>query len=182
VDLLGRSMTTKVIKTTARGQGEGKNKILKGNRFIVWVVESIIVVLIAFNAYLVYSLTSSSSYNFFDSKLASVESGVDPSNFKIQVEVLNGCGEKGIGQKVMKFLRNRGFDVVNIDNANHFEYNETIVLDRKGSNGPSTDAFKVGVALGSPNVILQENTVRMVDVSVIVGKDYNRLLFYKEQN
>jgi hypothetical protein len=82
----------------------------------------------------------------------------------------------------MRFLRDKGFDVVNIDNADHFEYRETIVLDRRGTDGPSKAARAVGGALGTYNVLLQSNEDRMVDVSVVIGKDYDELLFHEEND
>ena len=82
----------------------------------------------------------------------------------------------------MRFLRERGFDVVNIDNADHFEYRETVVLDRRGTDGPSEAARAVGNALGTQYVLLQRNDDRLVDVSVVIGKDYDELLFSVEND
>lgn len=155
-----------------------------GGRWRVRLLEGVILFLIGLNAYLVYSVATSSA--FFTSAEPSAEPVVDPSAFEVQVEVLNGCGERGIGQLAMRYLRERGFDVVNIDNADHFGYRETIVLDRRGSNGPhgphgpSEAARAVGNALGTQHVLLQRNADRLVDVSVVIGKDYGKLLFYEE--
>ncbi len=156
------------------GQGNQRN----ASRWHVRLLEGVIVLLIGLNAYLVYSVATSSA--FFSSTERPVEEAVDPAVFLVQVEVLNGCGERGIGQLAMRFLRERGYDVVNIDNADHFEYRETIVLDRRGRDGPSDAARAIGVALGTHNVLIQRNVDRMVDVSVIIGKDYDELLFHEE--
>ena len=126
------------------------------------------------------SVATSSAFS--SSAERSVEVVVDPSAFHIQVEVLNGCGVRGIGQQAMRFLRERGFDVVNIDNADHFEYRETVVLDRRGTDGPSEAARAVGNALGTQYVLLQRNDDRLVDVSVVIGKDYGELLFSVEND
>ncbi|MCY3555405.1 MAG: LytR C-terminal domain-containing protein [Gemmatimonadetes bacterium] len=149
-----------------------------GGRWRVRVLEGVIFILVGLNAYLVYSVATSSAFSM--SAERSVEAVVDPSAFHIQVEVLNGCGERGIGQQAMRFLRERGFDVVNIDNADHFEYRETVVLDRRGTDGPSEAARAVGNALGTQYVLLQRNDDRLVDVSVVIGKDYGELLFSVE--
>lgn len=151
-----------------------------GGRWRVRVLEGAIIVLVGLNAYLVYSVATSSVFS--TSAERSVEAVVDPSAFHIQVEVLNGCGERGIGQLAMRFLRERGFDVVNIDNADHFEYRETVVLDRRGTDGPSEAARAVGNALGTQYVLLQRNDDRLVDVSVVIGKDYGELLFSVEND
>lgn len=166
--------------------GRGPGGRGPGGRWRVRLLEVVILVLIGLNAYLVYSVATSSA--FFPSAERSAEAAVDPSAFLVQVEVLNGCGETGIGQLAMRYLRERGFDVVHIDNADHFGYRETIVLDRRGSrgpngpNGPSEAARAVGNALGTPHVLLQRNEDRLVDVSVVIGKDYGELLFYEEND
>jgi len=56
------------------------------------------------------------------------------------------------------------------------------VLDRRGTDGPSQAARAVGNALGTPHVLLQRNEDRLVDVSVVIGKDYGELLFYEEND
>ena len=159
--------------------GGRQDSVSDGNRRGRWrvrLLEGVIVLLIGLNAYLVYSVATSSAFS------SSAGAVLDPTVFEIQVEVLNGCGEPGIGQLVMRFLREQGFDVVHIDNADHFGYRETIVLDRRGGNGPSEAARAVGGALGTPNVLLQQNDERMVDVSVVIGRDYNELLFHEEKD
>ena len=177
---VGVTMTRQVIKPSGNRPFQGQGSQRNGNRGRVRVLEGVIVLLIGLNTYLVYSVATSSA--FFSSAEQSAEEVVDPSVFQIQVEVLNGCGERGIGQLAMRFLRDKGFDVVNIDNADHFEYRETIVLDRRGTDGPSKAARAVGGALGTYNVLLQSNEDRMVDVSVVIGKDYDELLFHEEND
>ncbi len=173
-------MTRQVIQPAAKrpdAVSEGRGP---GGRWRVRVLEGVIIFLVGLNAYLVYSVATSSAFS--TSAVRSAESVVDPSAFHIQVEVLNGCGEQGIGQRAMRFLRERGFDVVNIDNADHFEYRETVVLDRRGTDGPSEAARAVGNALGTQYVLLQRNDDRLVDVSVVIGKDYDELLFSVEND
>ena len=177
---VGVTMTRQVIKPMGNRPFQGQGSQRNANRGRVRVLEGVIVLLIGLNAYLVYSVATSSA--FFSSAEQSAEEVVDPSVFQIQVEVLNGCGERGIGQLAMRFLRDKGFDVVNIDNADHFEYRETIVLDRRGTDGPSKAARAVGGALGTHNVLLQSNEDRMVDVSVVIGKDHDELLFHEEND
>ncbi len=171
-------MARQVVPPTESRQDAVSNGNRRGGRWRVRLLEGVIVLLIGLNAYLVYSVATSSAFS--SSAGRSAGAVPDPSVFQIQVEVLNGCGEPGIGQRVMRYLREQGFDVVHIDNADHFEYGETIVLDRRGENGPSRAARAVGGALGTPNVLLQRNDERMVDVSVVIGKDYGELLFHEE--
>ena len=184
VHRVGSAMARQVVQSAADRQDAVSDGRRRGSRWRVRLLEGAIVLLIGLNAYLVYSVATSPALSSSAGRSTgqSAEAVLDPSVFQIQVEVLNGCGEPGIGQLVMRFLRERGFDVVNIDNADHFEYRETIVLDRRGKNGPSEAARAVGGALGTPNVLLQRNDERMVDVSVVIGKDYGELLFHDEKD
>ena len=96
----------------------------------------------------------------------------------IQVEVLNGCGVSGTADKFTEFLRSRKFDVVGIGNYTSFDIEKTMVIDRTGN---MESAYKVAAALGidKKNVIQQVNDNYFLDVSLVIGKDYNKLKPYK---
>jgi len=92
----------------------------------------------------------------------------------IQLDVLNGCGVKGVGAKFTGFLRGSGFDVVEMKNYKTFNIAQTLVVDRVGDLGP---ARRVAAALGVAEkyVVQQINPDYFVDVSVIIGEDYRTL-------
>jgi hypothetical protein len=92
----------------------------------------------------------------------------------VQLDVLNGCGAKGAGAKFTEYLRTNGFDVVEMKNYKTFSVPQTLVVDRVGN---LTAARRVAAALGvsDRNVIQQINPDYFVDVSVIVGADYENL-------
>jgi len=91
---------------------------------------------------------------------------------KIRIEVLNGCGEKGIAKDVTTHLRNLGYDVVNVGNAESFYYAVTIVIDRFGKIENAKDVAK---ALKTDNYIQQIDKKRILEISVIIGKDYQEI-------
>ena len=86
----------------------------------------------------------------------------------VAVEVLNGCGEPGIADRVASHLRDCGFDVMYVGNAGDFKFSETIVVDRTGDHEKT---HAVAGALGRPPVIHQVGTAFFVDVTVVLGKD-----------
>jgi hypothetical protein len=92
----------------------------------------------------------------------------------IQLDVLNGCGSKGAGVKFTSFLRNNGFDVVEMKNYKTFSVTQTLVIDRIGD---LAQARRVAAALGvaEKNVVQQINQDYFVDVSVIIGADFTSL-------
>ncbi|MCX6149460.1 MAG: LytR C-terminal domain-containing protein [Ignavibacteriales bacterium] len=101
----------------------------------------------------------------------------------VQLEVLNGCGVSGTGQKVTDFLRKNNFDVVNVSNyiVNNQYINDishTLVIDRIGNKA---NAKKVADLLGvkNENIIEQINNDYFLDVSLIIGRDFNQLKPYK---
>jgi len=168
----------KRIRTRPLIQSSGALRNTKRQQMRLWIVEGIIVILIGLNAYLLYSVFAPTITGL--TPLDSPQMTSNSAYAYVQVEVLNGCGEAGISQQVMKYLRKQGFDVVNIDNAEHFKFPETIILDRRGGQEISESAKAVAQALGTPHVILQRNEDRLVDVTAIIGKDYQELRFYGE--
>lgn len=92
----------------------------------------------------------------------------------IQAEVLNGCGIGGVADRFTDFLRNNKVDVVNVSNYSSFDMDKTLVIDRTGN---MANARKIAETLGikAENVIQQINNEYFVDVSVVIGRDYNQL-------
>ena len=92
----------------------------------------------------------------------------------IQVEVLNGCGRSGIADIFTDFLRKHHFDVVHQGNYISFDVDNSLVIDRTGNR---KNAEKVAEVLGinKKYIITQINNDYFLDVSVIIGKDYNQL-------
>lgn len=91
----------------------------------------------------------------------------------LTVLVLNGCGAEGVGQRAARFLRERGYDVVDFRNAEHFSYDQTIVVDRIGDIG---SAAALGRLLSTSNVIQQIQETPLEDLVVVVGGDFDRFL------
>ncbi|MBM3262137.1 MAG: LytR C-terminal domain-containing protein [candidate division Zixibacteria bacterium] len=146
--------------------------------FRLWLLEGMIVLLVGVNVFFLYTLMTGG--NTPVEPLSAPPEQPSPSFVHVQVEILNGCGDPAVSQAMLKYLRKQGFDVVNMENAEHFNFPETIVLDRSGQETVSEAAAAVAQALGTPNVVRQRNDDRMVDVTAIIGQDYDRLLFYDD--
>ena len=93
----------------------------------------------------------------------------------IQLEVLNGCGVSGAADKITDFLRKKHVDVVQIGNYMSNEIDKTLVIDRTGNKA---NAQKIADILGIDykNIVQQINEDYFLDVSLVIGKDYNQLL------
>ena len=92
----------------------------------------------------------------------------------IQLDVLNGCGGKGVASKFTSYLRGAGFDVVEMKNYKVSSVPRTLVVDRVGNLAA---ARRVATSLGvsESNIVQQINPDYFVDVSVIIGGDYSTL-------
>lgn len=92
----------------------------------------------------------------------------------IKVEVLNGCGEKGIASKISDFLRTEHIDVIRSENADNFDYERTMLIQR------SDNLFNLKTVAKALNfdindedrVIIQPISTSDVDLTLILGKDY----------
>jgi hypothetical protein len=96
----------------------------------------------------------------------------------LQVEVRNGCGVAGLAGQMTRFLRTRGFDVVEIGDYESFDVEETVVIDRAGD--PEA-ARKIALAIGLPPDRVREGVdlEAYLDASVLIGCDYASFRAFK---
>lgn len=88
---------------------------------------------------------------------------------RIRIEVLNGAGQAGLAREATEQLRDRGFDVVYWGNAREFGQDSSLVLDRVGSEEV---ARTVASALGITNIRSAPDSTLLLEVTVILGKDW----------
>lgn len=91
----------------------------------------------------------------------------DPGS--VRVEVLNGAGTAGLAREATHHLRSHGFDVVFFGNAGRFDHVHSAVIDRTGDMAP---ARAVAAALGVDSVSTLVDTSLMLDVTVVLGRDW----------
>ncbi|HEY6196204.1 MAG TPA: LytR C-terminal domain-containing protein [Candidatus Eisenbacteria bacterium] len=90
----------------------------------------------------------------------------------VRVQVLNGSGEPGVGTRVAAWLREGGFQVTDVRNADRNDYFATFVVARRSD---LSLAREVAHYLGGPPLVRQEWSSELADVSVLVGSDRSRL-------
>jgi len=147
-----------------------KDSANKNSRSVNIFLNLVIVLLAGLVIFLSFSLLTKISALAFNED----ETDLNKTPKIIQLEVLNGCGITGIAEKFTNYLRKENFDVVQVGNYSSYDINNTLVVDRTGNK---TNAAKVAEAIGvdSKNIIQQINNDYFLDVSVIIGKDFNRL-------
>jgi hypothetical protein len=88
---------------------------------------------------------------------------------RVRVEVRNAAGVAGVARSVTDLLRAEGFDVVQYGNAQSFDRDSTVVIDRVGREEL---AEGVANALGIRNVLVEPDPDLYVDVTVMLGRDW----------
>lgn len=95
-----------------------------------------------------------------------------PESRVIRVQVLNGSGESGAAAKAASHLRAGGFHVVEVRNADRFDYFATLVVARTEDPAPAID---VADYLGDPPVIRQAWNSDLAEVTVVLGRDLSKV-------
>ena len=92
-----------------------------------------------------------------------------PEGQRVRVEVLNASGTAGLARAVTNRLRDQGYDVVFFGNARGFGGDTSYVIDRAGD---ARSAESVAAALGIARVESRPDPALMLDVTVIVARDW----------
>jgi LytR cell envelope-related transcriptional attenuator len=95
-----------------------------------------------------------------------------PAGRVIRVQVLNGSGEEGAASRTASFLRSGGYHVVEVRNADRFDYFATLVVARTEDPAP---AREVAHYLGKPPVVRQAWNSDLAEVTVVIGRDRSQL-------
>jgi len=151
-----------------QGKNQSNDSTMKSGNIMKRILSGLIIVLILVIGYFGYGYISHVSTKANDDNVENKSPRI------LQLDVLNGCGARGIGAKFTDYLRTQGFDVVESKNYKSFQIPQTLVIDRIGD---LTAARRVATALGvkENNIVQQLNLDYFVDISVIIGKDYTQL-------
>lgn len=103
--------------------------------------------------------------------------GSDVAELSVSVEVLNGTHANGLAAQAGTVLESFGYEVVTVANANHNEYERTLVISRRGDQ---EEAQQVAMVIDCAEDLAQwadlgEDILQQssVDVTVILGRDFN---------
>jgi hypothetical protein len=94
-----------------------------------------------------------------------------------RVEVLNGCGVDNLAYRVSLYLREKGFDVVEISNVAGPKMERTIIIERV--DGGMKNAKRLGEAINCSNMSTMIDSTLFLEATLILGEDYQKF-FSKE--
>ena len=109
-------------------------------------------------------------------KLLRKNSYEQKTGHRIQIEILNGCGQRYIAKMYQDFLRYEGYDVMDAKNASSKYEHSTIYLHRGDPEMASHLSEVVGV--GDSLIIENIDESLMFDLTLVIGNDYTELDSY----
>ncbi len=111
-----------------------------------------------------------------------------PVQTRVQVEVLNGCGEKGIAKALSLLLRKNDYDVVNQGNylengKEKFDVPNTKIIDQMNTDKNIARARDLADLMGVDHRFIEsfENPSPIADLTIIIGKDFRNLAIFRKK-
>ena len=96
----------------------------------------------------------------------------------IKIEILNGCGISGIAAEYKNIIREKTFDVQLTGNAPNFNFETTQIIARS-DNTPAAYLLAKELGMSESTVLIQKDETRRVDITLILGKDYQNIPAFK---
>ncbi|MCK4352308.1 LytR C-terminal domain-containing protein [candidate division WOR-3 bacterium] len=88
---------------------------------------------------------------------------------QIRVEVLNGTSISGLAERTADFLREKGFDVVDVGSANE-KIEATVILDR--ADRDLRNARLVRRVLRQGRTSFEPHPLQLLEISLVLGSDF----------
>jgi hypothetical protein len=101
--------------------------------------------------------------------------GMEPvTDDDVRVQVLNGNGVPGIGEEVAARLQGEDFRVILSGNAQRLNYRKTLIVTYDESPQGQKQAERAQDLLGVGEVQVSAQGQGIVDLTIVVGKDFVR--------
>lgn len=100
----------------------------------------------------------------------STEEAIRDENIVIRLEILNATETTGLASRTAELYRSYGFDVVTVGNAAVENLDETLVIDRVGSD---VFAQRTADIIRAPAIEIDVDPSATVDVTIVLGKDFD---------
>jgi len=94
------------------------------------------------------------------------------SDSRVKIEVLNGCGVPGVGEKVSSSIDLSKYQIVNSGNADNFDHAETVIVVYSADKTIAAAAQELRNELQVGKIESHPQGQDTAQISVIVGKDF----------
>ncbi len=99
---------------------------------------------------------------------------------KLKVEIYNACGVQGVAKELTDYLRNfEKVDVVFYGNYDVWNIPETLVIDRRDDNLSNAKSIGRIIGVKEQRLFPHLSPDRQVDVTILIGKNYEELKAFK---
>ena len=96
---------------------------------------------------------------------------------RIEVMVYNGCGQKGLAKLYTEFLRAEGFDVIDSDNADRFDYEKSQIVVTRNDYKKGTFLAAI-MGIDTKDIVIDNASDVFYDLELLIGIDYRELSSY----
>ena len=165
-----RSRPVKTLRSSRSRQSGGVYDFFKRKMILL-----LIWILVVINAVLLSSMVQRLIATGGETPPGSMFTMQEP----LKVEVLNGCGITGLANEFAELLRRKECNVVNVDNAEDFNYQKTIIIDHGRRESRNIEKFREIVGLDEDRVLLIRSQQSEAELSLIIGADYEQLKAFR---
>ncbi|RAP31564.1 hypothetical protein DID78_01015 [Candidatus Marinamargulisbacteria bacterium SCGC AG-343-D04] len=99
---------------------------------------------------------------------------------QLNVEVLNGTGKAGKAKRTARVLKKFGLNIPRFDNAGHFNYPNTVLVDWKGNIEQSLKLAQL-LNIQPENIIVYDKDQKPLDFTLVIGQDWKDIKHLLEQ-
>jgi len=99
----------------------------------------------------------------------------------ISIEILNGCGAHGVANVFSEVLREKQYDVVSVGNAETFDYERSVIIDRGRTDRKKVEKIASILGVSRDRILQIESQTSQSDVTLIIGSDYTGLKAYRQR-
>ncbi len=102
---------------------------------------------------------------------------------RIQIEILNGCGQQGIANKLADRLSEKNYDVVNKGNylekgKVNWEVAHSKIINHLAESDEAEDLAGL-IGIDKTNVETFNSTTPVIDLTVVIGRDFPELKIFR---
>lgn len=110
-----------------------------------------------------------------------VSKTVDTPQYTVRLQILNGCGTKGVAGRIAKTLPSLvklpvEINIVDIDDFNAYHVTESFLISRDQDTNPTRILSQQLNLAGDVVYEPMENNYRSIMATLVVGDDYDKLL------
>ena len=101
------------------------------------------------------------------------------NNHKVTIDVRNGSGKSGLAKKIADYLTKKCYDTYYANWENFDEYSTRIIIYNNNSYLMAKELQNI-LDIDIELERKKDSTKAIVDMTLIIGKDYQNLAFYKK--